>query len=124
MVPGRVAYGPADGPAEQQVVVDLLDQLPLAADVEQHPQQHCALQLCAGYVRTATADVGSVHGWESLMHLRLRVVSSNADEAQWVAERDEALRSGFAEQALAASVGISYRHCAPGLQLVSSLPIQ
>lgn len=40
VVPNRILDRQAYEPLEQQVVRDLLDQLPLAADAVQHLQQH------------------------------------------------------------------------------------
>jgi hypothetical protein len=40
-----VLDGQADEPAEQQVVLDLLDELPLAAHAVEHLQQHRAHEL-------------------------------------------------------------------------------
>jgi hypothetical protein len=40
MVPHRIVHAETHEPAEQQVVIDLLDQLPLAPHREDHLQQH------------------------------------------------------------------------------------
>jgi hypothetical protein len=116
VVPHRVVDRQAHEPAEQQVVVDLLDQLPLAADAEQHLQQHGAHQLLGRDAGTASANVRLVHDRELLVHLRQRVVHPDSDRAQRVAGRHEVLQADRAEQALVVAVGASHRLLSPGLQ--------
>ena len=61
VVPQGVLHGQAHKPAEQQVVLDLLDQLSLAVHAVQHLQQHCAHEFFRRDAGAASLDVSLVH---------------------------------------------------------------
>jgi len=114
VVPNRVLDGQADEPAEQQVVLDLLDQLPLAAHAVQHLQQHGAHELLRSDARTIALDVGFVHSREPGVHLRQRVVDPLPDRTQRMLGRHEVLQPDRAEQRFVVGVGSSHRRLTLG----------
>ena len=104
-----VLDGQADEPAEQQVVLDLLDELPLAAHAVQHLQQHGPHELLRGDARAAAIDIGLVHGRELGVHLGQCLIDPGADRAQRVVGGDKVLQPHRREQTLVVAVGSSHR---------------
>ena len=109
VVPNRVIDRQADEPAEQQVVGDLFDELPLAANAEEHLQQHCTHQLLRRDARAATLDVGFVHRREALVHLGKRFVHPQADRPQRVIRWNKVLQPHCRKQTLVVNVIASHR---------------
>ena len=119
MVPGEdrrnphgIVHRQPDKPAEQQVVLDLLHQLALRADVVQHLQQHGAQQLFGRDTGTALLDVGFVHFGEQTVHLIQHRIGHLTDSAQWVGRRDEVLQLAHGEQAFGKGVGTAHQFSA------------
>lgn len=113
VVPHGVFDGQADEPAKQQFVLDLLDELPLAAHAVEHLQQHGPHELLWRDARAATLDVGLVHGGELGIHLGQRVVEPGAYRAQGMVGRDKVLQPHRGEQAFVVAVGSSHRRPTP-----------
>ena len=109
VVPHSVLDGQADEPAKQQVVLDLLDELPLAAHAVEHLQQHRAHQLLGRDAGAPALYVGLVHGRQLGVHRRQRLVDPDPDRTQWVVGRDKVLQSYRGEKALVVAVRSSHR---------------
>jgi hypothetical protein len=94
MVPHRVVHAQAHEPAEQQVVVQLLDQLPLRADRVKRLQQK-RMQHILG------RDRGSARGRVQLVELSIQrlehAIRQSADLAQRMIRRNTLLQRQIAE---------------------------
>lgn len=95
----------ADKPAEQQVVVDLLHQLPLTADrVEGHQQLGAQELLRRDGIpterRVERIEVGIKNGQ--------RLVHHRADRPQWVILRHPRRRAGRAAQRVLVDIGAAH----------------
>lgn len=109
VVPDGVLDGQTDKPAKQQVVLDLLHQLPLAANAVEHLQQHRTHELLGGDARSATSDVSLVHGGELDIHPRQRVIDPGTDRPQRVTRRNKVLEPHCREQRFVVSIGSAHR---------------
>jgi len=94
VVPDLVFQGQAHEPAVQQVVVDGLDQQPLAADREQDLQQQGLEQHFGRYRRAAVAGI---HRLELRRHGGQQSVNHRAQFAQWVFGRYPVFEADVAE---------------------------
>jgi len=122
VVPHAVLDGQAHEPAEQQVVLNLLDELPLAAYAVEHLQQHGPHELLRSDARAAALHFGLVHRRELRVHLRQRVVDPLPDRSQWMLGRHEVLELARREQALVVTVGASHRRLTSGRSVHRSSP--
>ena len=99
--PDRIVHRKSDEPPEQEVVVELLHQLPLRADGVEGLQQQRAQQLLG---RDRGAAVLGVEFGEPRVECGQGVVGQRADHAQRVGLGDPALRSDITEKAVASFV--------------------
>jgi hypothetical protein len=93
-VPHRVIHAQADEPAEQQVVIELLDELALAANGEKCLQEQCAQQQLGRDRRAAGMRIALV---EQRTHVREDAVDQRTQGAQRMVLRNTLLKAHIAE---------------------------
>lgn len=90
----HVVHAQADEPAKQQVVVELLNELALAANGEKDLQEQCAQQLLGRNRRAASMRLAFV---EQRTHVREDAVDQRTQGAQRMVLRDTLLKAHVAE---------------------------
>ncbi|KAJ3472801.1 hypothetical protein NLI96_g13251 [Meripilus lineatus] len=110
----------ADEPTEQQVVRDLLDQLPLTSNAVQHLKQHRPHQFLRRNARPTAFDICFVDRRELGIHLRQPLVHPRLDRAQRMRLRHELLQSDCAEQGFVVALGASMLPSCLGIGLATS----
>ena len=92
--PGRFIHAQANEPAEQQVVVELLNELALAADRDQDMHEQCAKQLLGRNRRTPGMRVALI---EQRTHVGENAVDQRAEDTRRVVLRHALLQAHKAE---------------------------
>src|SRR5207244_44489 len=101
VVPDLVIDGQPDEPTKQQVVANLLHQLPLAANGEEHLDQHCPQQLLG--CNRCSPCLG-VDGIEQPVQACQRLVDHPVNGSQRMVCRHEVVELGQREQAFLHSI--------------------
>ena len=117
--PDWIVDAKADKPAEHQVVIHLLHQLPLGADREQDLQQACPDQ---PFRRDRGAAEIRVQHFELGIEAGKRVIHHLPDLAQWVFRRDPILQIDIAEKRSARLVRPTHAHPRKNLRRVNHVP--
>ena len=94
-IPDRVIGQQPNEPAKQKIVVQLLNQLPLRADAEEHLQQQRAQKLLRRYRRTAFAGIKPA---QAVAQLFQHVADQVAHLTQRMVLRNTRLRRNIGEQ--------------------------
>ncbi|CAD6563264.1 hypothetical protein LMG24235_08506 [Paraburkholderia sabiae] len=106
--PHLVIHCQADKPTKKPVILNLLHQLPLRADVVENLDQHGSQQLLWRDARPPVLYVRFVHPGEQSIHLRQRFVRHHADRSQRMRLRDEVVQLPQGKQTPGERVGAAH----------------
>src|SRR5712692_5004806 len=106
-IPDRVVHVQSDEPAEQEVVVELLHQHPLAAHSVENLKEQRPQQLLGGDRRPAEGRIDRLEAWRHLLQHR---VYHGADRPEWMVPGDPLFRGDVAEHASVELVVSTHRH--------------
>ncbi len=119
VIPHRLIHRQPDEPAEQKVVLELLDQPPLAADRIQNLQKQCPNEPLRRNGRSSRLGVELL---EPPIHLRQRLGDHRADRPQRMLYRNSRFRRNVAEHRFLLRVHSTHRRTSIVRQITSTLP--
>jgi hypothetical protein len=119
VVPDRLVDRQPHKPAKQQVVLELLDQQPLAADRIEHLQQQSANQALR---RDRWTPILRVQAFELAIHLGECFGNDRPNRAQRVVRRDPALRRDVAEHSFLPRIGSAHPLISISRSIIRTVP--
>ena len=119
VIPHRLVHRQPDEPSEKQVVLELLNQQPLASDRVENLQQQCPNQPLGRDGRPARLRVEPL---EPPVHLRQRLGDHRADGPQRMLRRNPRFRGDVAEHRFLLRIRSTHRRTSILRQIAANLP--